>query len=208
MTRLARLIAIPAPALGLALGLALAAPAALMAAGDGGVLETTVAAETLKENKQTKAGLYITAAEAIAVMAERDDLALIDVRSPEETMFIGYATATDQNIPFKLVSPDHGYNAKKSAYAMIDNPDFIADMNAFIAANDPAALLIMCRSGSRSARAVDALVEAGIDIPAYSVVDGFEGDKAGTGARTVNGWRNAGGEWTYKVRADLLPASR
>lgn len=200
MTRFTCLVAAPA----LALGLAICAPAA--AGSTAAKLDTSVVEAQLPEKKRNVTATYITAAESIALLAERDDVALIDIRSPEETMFVGYATATHKNIPFKLVDPDHGYNAKKNSYAMMDNPDFMAEINAFVAADAPSAVLIMCRSGSRSARAVDALVEAGFDTPAYTVTDGFEGDKSDSGARSVNGWRNAGGEWTYKIRADLMPA--
>jgi rhodanese-related sulfurtransferase len=63
----------------------------------------------------------------------------------------------------------------------------------------------MCRSGSRSADAVDALTEAGIDVTLYSMVDGFEGDKNDNGVRDVNGWRIAGLPWTYEIRDGLWP---
>jgi hypothetical protein len=51
---------------------------------------------------------------------------------------------------------------------------------------------------------VDLMLKAGVDLPLYSVVDGFEGDKSKAGLRVVNGWKNAGGAWTYKPRQDLL----
>ena len=51
------------------------------------------------------------------------------------------------------------------------------------------------------------MAEAGVEPPAYTVVDGFEGDKSAEGKRTVNGWKNAGGEWTYKIREGFWPAA-
>ena len=33
----------------------------------------------------------------------------------------------------------------------------------------------------------------------YSVLDGFEGDLSPDGQRTVNGWKNAGLPWSYKL---------
>ena len=204
MTPITRLLALPA----LALGLSLALPAATFADSQAAIIATSVVESELPEKKVNTKGLYITAAESIALLQARDDVALIDIRSPEETMFVGYASETDMNIPFKLVDPAHPFNAKKNAYGMIDNPDFLEDMKSFIAANDPSAVLIICRSGARSARAVDALAEAGVETPAYTVVDGFEGDKSETGQRTVNGWKNVGGDWTYKLRAGLLPADQ
>jgi rhodanese-related sulfurtransferase len=56
----------------------------------------------------------------------------------------------------------------------------------------------MCRSGDRSARAVDALANAGF-TNVYSQIDGFEGDLSKDGRRDVNGWKNAGLAWTYKL---------
>ncbi|HKL56393.1 MAG: rhodanese-like domain-containing protein [Roseovarius sp.] len=204
MTSITRLLALPA----LALGLSLALPATTLADSHGAMIETSVVEAELPEKKVNTKGRYITAAESIALLDARDDVALVDIRSPEETMFVGYASETDMNIPFKLVDPAHPFNAKKNAYGMIDNPDFIEDMKGFIAANDPSAVLIICRSGARSARAVDALAEAGVQTPAYTVIDGFEGDKSDDGRRSVNGWKNVGGEWTYKLRDGLLPADQ
>ncbi|MFO7770270.1 MAG: rhodanese-like domain-containing protein [Roseovarius gahaiensis] len=203
MKSITRLFAAPA----LALGLSLALPLPALADGHGSKLDTSVIESELPKKKTNATSTYITAAESIALLAERDDVALVDIRSPEETMFVGYANETDANIPFKLVNPDHPYNAKKNAYGMMDNPAFIDQIKGFIAANDPSAVLIICRSGSRSAAAVDALVEAGVETPSYTVVDGFEGDKSDAGQRTVNGWKNAGGAWTYKVRDGLLPTA-
>lgn len=199
MFTLTRFLAAPALALALSLG----APGLALADGDA-VLQSAVAADSLSKNKQTKAGLYITAAEAAEVLAARDDVILIDVRSPEETMFVGYATAADANIPFKVVDPAHAFVAKKSTYKMNENADFKAAVKAFVEAKDPAAVIVMCRSGSRSAGAVNAMLEAGIETPIYNMIDGFEGDKNDAGRREVNGWKQAGAEWTYDVREGLL----
>lgn len=203
MTSLARIFAAPA----LALGLAFAGAPAALADGHGAGIMTSVVESQLPEKKVNVTGLYITAAEAMKVLDDRDDVALVDVRSPAETMLVGYATATDVNIPFKTIDPEHPYNAKKGRYGMRANPGFVDEVKAFVARENPAALLVMCRSGGRSAMAVNALAEAGVEVPAYTVVDGFEGDKSDAGKRTVNGWKNAGGAWTYKVRPGLWPAA-
>ena len=191
-------------ALALTLAFSLPAGPALADTHGGAAIETAVMADKLPGKKRNKTGLYATAAESIAAVAGRDDVLLVDTRTPEEAMFVGYATDTDILIPFKLVNPDHPFNARKNAYGMKDNPDFLADMKAFLDGKVPAAVLIICRSGGRSAMAVDALVEAGVTAPLYTVVDGFEGDKSDDGRRSVNGWKNAGGAWTYKIREGLL----
>jgi len=171
-------------------------------------LSQPVAADSLPDKKLTEPGLYITAAQAGPVLAENDSVALLDVRSPSETMLIGYPTPTDANIPFKIVDPDLAFNAEKGVYKMIPNPSFVDEVKAWLdsdAARGIDTLLVMCRSGSRSADAVNALTEAGVDVTLYSMVDGFEGDKNDEGVRDVNGWRNAGLPWTYKVRDGLWP---
>jgi rhodanese-related sulfurtransferase len=171
-------------------------------------LQAPVAVESLSKSKQTETGLYITAAEAGRVLAEKDNVALIDVRTPSETMLIGYPVPAAANIPSKLVDPDLEFNAKKGVYKMVDNPTYVAEMQAWLAsdaAEGVDTLMIMCRSGSRSAAAIGKLLEAGVDVALYNVVDGFEGDKNEDGVRAVNGWRNAGLPWTYKLREGLWP---
>jgi hypothetical protein len=42
------------------------------------------------------------------------------------------------------------------------------------------------------------LAEAGF-MQVGSVVDGFEGDMSKDGRRSVNGWKNAGLPWSYKL---------
>ncbi|MGI3209824.1 rhodanese-like domain-containing protein [Roseovarius tibetensis] len=171
-------------------------------------LQDPVAADSLPDKKLTDPGLYITAAESGRVLSEHDNVALLDVRSPSETMLVGYPTPTAANIPFKIVDPELGFNAKKGVYKMINHPDFVQEVTAWLASDAAQGidtLVVMCRSGSRSADAVNALTEAGVDVTLYSMVDGFEGDKNDAGVRDVNGWRNAGLPWTYKIREGLWP---
>jgi rhodanese-related sulfurtransferase len=63
-------------------------------------------------------------------------------------------------------------------------------------------VILICRSGDRSAKAQDRLQAAGF-TRVYSIAEGFEGDTAKDGAqagqRTVNGWKNGGLPWTYKL---------
>lgn len=171
-------------------------------------LQNPVAVDSLKKSKQTEPGLYITAAEAGRILEKNDNVALIDVRTPSETMLIGYPVAAAANIPSKFVDPDLAVNARKGVYKMVDNPTFVEEMQAWLAsdaAEGVDTVMIMCRSGSRSAAAIDKLVEAGVNVTLYNVVDGFEGDKNDDGVRAVNGWRNAGLPWTYKLREGLWP---
>jgi rhodanese-related sulfurtransferase len=67
----------------------------------------------------------------------------------------------------------------------------------------------MCRSGGRSALAVNALAKAGF-VNAYNIIDGMEGDKVDDpgsvyiGKRMKNGWKNSGSPWTYDVNPELI----
>ena len=68
-------------------------------------------------------------------------------------------------------------------------------------------VILICRSGDRSARAADLLANAGY-TQVYSITDGFEGDAAKdgpqAGQRIVNGWKNAGLPWTYKLEKQKM----
>jgi rhodanese-related sulfurtransferase len=61
----------------------------------------------------------------------------------------------------------------------------------------------MCRSGDRSARAANLLIDAGF-TNVWNQIEGFEGDMSKDGRRTVNGWKNAGLPWTYKLDKSKL----
>ena len=98
-------------------------------------------------------------------------------------------------------------------------PEFcITDWAGLRAANDPPfppspffllTQLKTCRSGDRSARAVNLLAEAGFK-KAYTVIDGFEGDTVRdpqspfNGKRVKNGWKNSGIPWTYEIELELV----
>ena len=87
-------------------------------------------------------------------------------------------------------------------------PDLVARVQAVAKPDDT--IMLMCRSGARSAIAVNMLAKAGF-TKAYNIVDGMEGDTApepgdpGHGKHTVNGWKNAGCPWTYAESPDGTP---
>ena len=63
-------------------------------------------------------------------------------------------------------------------------------------------IILICRSGDRTAKAADLLSSLGY-TKVYSVPEGYEGDLAKegdkAGQRAVNGWKNEGLPWTYKL---------
>lgn len=172
------------------------APAAIAA----DALATSVDAAKLGKDKQTKPGLYVTAVDSAKAVEEVKGAILIDIRSRAEVNFLGIPTLAAANVPFKEMSLD--YDAKAKSYTMVDNKDFVPAIEAVLkekGLGKDAHVLLMCRSGGRSAHAANVLAEAGYTA-VYSVVDGFEGDKdKTTGLRTVNGWKNAGLPYTLKV---------
>jgi len=144
------------------------------------------------EKKQTKAGLYVTAKEAFEQWnADKDGVKILDCRTPEEYVFVGHAPMA-HNIPSRFMSYD--FNAETKAYAMKPNDGFVAAVQAKFKPND--VIMIMCRSGQRSAESVNRLTDAGF-AKVYTIIDGFEGDtekdqqSPNFGKRTVNGWQNA-----------------
>jgi rhodanese-related sulfurtransferase len=157
------------------------------------------------EGKQTEAGLYMTAVEAYRQWkAEPDGVKIIDVRTPEEYIYIGHP-AMAWNIPLKFI--EHKWDPVAKKPVMTTNADFVAQVKRI--ANPGDTLLVTCRSGQRSAPAVNLLAEAGFK-KVYSVIDGFEGDKVKDpesvfqGQRKRNGWRNAGLPWTYDLDPNLM----
>ena len=76
-------------------------------------------------------------------------------------------------------------------------------------------ILVMCRSGGRSAIAVNMLAKAGFEH-VYNIIDGMEGDTVDDpasvfhGQRLKNGWKNSGVPWTYDLSPErmLLPKVR
>jgi rhodanese-related sulfurtransferase len=91
---------------------------------------------------------------------------------------------------------------------MEPNPYFVAEVKEIVWPAD-GTVYVICRSGGRSAMAVDKLAEAGF-TNAFSVIDGMEGDKvkdessADFGHRTINGWKNSGLPWTYSIDRERM----
>ena len=159
----------------------------------------------LPEIKQTSLGLYVTSQEAYAMWKGKpESIHVIDVRTPEEYVFVGHPEMA-VNIPIGFV--EHKWDAKGNDFMLVPNSDFIASVKSRHSPSDT--LLVMCRSGNRSAIAVNFLAKAGF-TNAYNITDGMEGDKvkdphsAFHGKRMLDGWKNSGSPWTYDVDLELL----
>jgi rhodanese-related sulfurtransferase len=156
--------------------------------------------------KRTKLGQYLSSQEAAKFMDQNGSKALfLDVRTTAEVTFVGMPVQADANVPYMKEPEFPVWDGVKGTFKLEPNPDFIPEVRRRLAAkglgpND--AVVLICRSGDRSASAANLLTEAGFKN-VYSVVDGFEGDLAPEGSkvgqRVVNGWKNAGLPWSYKL---------
>ena len=160
----------------------------------------------LPKKKQTKLGLYMTASQAYdLVKKDAKNVVFLDVRTRAEVNFLGAPVAVDANVPYMKLNEWYAWNEKKNNFKMEVNSDFADDVADQVAAKGlkkSDTIILMCRSGSRSSKAADLLAGLGY-TKVFSVVDGFEGDKATTGKykgqRVVNGWKNSGLPWSYKL---------
>jgi rhodanese-related sulfurtransferase len=162
----------------------------------------------LPEGKKTALGLYLTAREAYEQWkAAPDKVKIIDVRTPEEFLFVGHP-AMAWKIP--VATQSYAWDAAKQQYPMKPLPDFVARVQTIARPDDT--LMVMCRSGGRSAIAANVLAQAGFKH-VYNIIDGMEGD-ANADSDTVaqaqplqDGWKNSGCPWTKKLTPDrtVLP---
>jgi rhodanese-related sulfurtransferase len=165
---------------------------------------------TLPKEKQTAFGLYVTAKEAYAKwQAAPDQVKIIDVRTPEEYLFVGHPTIA-WKIPVAVQS--YQWDPEKKQFPMAPLPDFVSRVSQVAKPDDT--LMLMCRSGGRSAIAVNFLAKAGFKN-VYNIIDGMEGD-ANADSESVaqaqplkDGWKNSGCPWTKKLTPDrmVLPKS-
>jgi rhodanese-related sulfurtransferase len=167
-------------------------------------------------NKLTKPGLYLDAKEAYALKQQLGAKALlIDIRTRGEVSYTGMATMTDAHVPLFEHPPNASWDEKAGRFKMEFNANFDSEVTRRMVARGLGkhdTVIVMCRSGDRSTKAVNLLAENGY-TKVYTVVDGFEGDSAKdgpeAGKRVLNGWKNAGLPWTYQLDKEkmYLPAS-
>lgn len=154
----------------------------------------------LPTKKQTPQGLYVNSQEAFTMWQNNPaKVTIIDCRTPHEYNYIGHALMA-YNIPAEFMTME--YDEKKKTYKTKENSKFVAQIKEKFKKDQT--LLLICRSGSRSAKAAGLLAKEGFSN-VYNVYDGFEGDKVKAegsyfnGQRMVNGWKNSGNPWTYKI---------
>lgn len=162
----------------------------------------------LPEEKRTKLALYVQAREVPALIQRigAGKLLFLDLRTRAEAMYVGMPDGVDALVPFV----EHqefmtDWDDKRASYKLEPFQDFVPEVRRRLeekGLSTSDVLVLICRSGDRSARAANRLAEIGF-AKVYSVVDGFEGDIARegphAGRRALNGWKNAGLPWSYKL---------
>ena len=159
----------------------------------------------LPKEKQTVLGLYVTAKEAYEKWkAEPEKVKILDVRTPEEYLFVGHPTMA-WKIP--VATQSYQWDPKKKQFPMKPLPDFASRVSQVAKPGDT--LMLMCRSGGRSAIAVNFLAKAGFKN-AYNIIDGMEGDANGDSDSVAqaqplkDGWKNSGCPWTKKLTPERM----
>jgi rhodanese-related sulfurtransferase len=159
----------------------------------------------LPQVKQTKLGLYLSPQQALDMKrADPKGVAFYDIRTPAEANYLGMPIDADALVPFADIQWTD-WDEKRNFYKVQPSVDFVPELARRLAAmglTKASPIVLICRSGDRSARAADVLKELGYD-KVYSVTEGFEGDMAKdgptAGQRALNGWKNAGLPWSYKL---------
>lgn len=155
--------------------------------------------------KRTTLGKYLTSVEAWRMWRAAPAMVFVlDVRTVEEYDLLGHPEMA-ANIPLAVRAG--GFDAARRAYPLAANPRFVDEVRRRHKPGDT--LLVICRSGNRSAVAVNLLARAGF-TQVYNVVDGFEGDPVADkaspdhGKRVREGWRNSPLPWTTDLDPRLV----
>lgn len=123
---------------------------------------------------------HLTPKQAFEFLQAHPDAVFIDVRSEMEHFFVGHPKGVI------LIPWNDGPNWDI-------NPDFVAHVKKAASTNRP--LILICRSGNRSAEAGGKLEQAGF-TDVFNVLYGFEGTLDNAHHRnSANGWRFEGLPW-------------
>ncbi len=131
----------------------------------------------------------LTPPQAYQLLEDDPRAVLIDVRSEMEFLFVGHPVGA-VHIPW-IDEPDWKVN-----------PDFVKEvrrvlLGGAVCVEDVgcAPVVLICRSGKRSLRAGEQLIEDGF-TNVYNVAEGFEGELDESHQRsTIGGWRYHGLPW-------------
>jgi rhodanese-related sulfurtransferase len=107
---------------------------------------------------------------------------LVDVRTFEEIKFVGHVPGS-VHVPWA------------TGTSLTRNPRFVRELEAKVTGGKDAIVLLLCRSGKRSALAAEAATKAGFGT-VFNVLEGFEGEIDVQRHRgSSDGWRFHGLPW-------------
>lgn len=162
------------------------------------------------KNRVTPQGLYLSPAQAHEMVSqEKDKLLFVDVRTRVELQYFGIADGVDANIPYYYVDQWNWY-PKYNRFERIDNKKFISTLDRRLQEKGLSRadkIVFICKSGSRSKLAAKWLYKKGFKN-IYIIPTGFDGKKVKEGPkkgqRIIDGWKNDGLPWTYKLKAEQI----
>lgn len=148
-----------------------------------------------------------------AYTKQKQGAIVIDVRTPEEFIYIGHAPG-HINIPIFFETYELGDISKRLNTAQfeqkmdksfkvtsmkssqIPNDNFLLDVSKSVKNNPTLDIIIICKAGPRSKEAAKKLLDNGYKSVAI-VKGGFEGEEdKKTNRRTANGWKNSLLPWS------------
>ncbi|NTV71365.1 MAG: rhodanese-like domain-containing protein [Azonexaceae bacterium] len=147
--------------------------------------ESSAASPILEQARQQAAADNLPYAGSVSPhdawsLVQSGEAVLIDVRTAEERKFVGHV-------------PETKHVAWMTGLSLSRNPRFVKELEAKAGKND--VVLLLCRSGKRSAAAAEAAAKGGF-TNVFNILEGFEGDLDELQRRgAFNGWRNAGLPW-------------
>jgi len=149
------------------------------------VLAETTLHPTLDRARQEARSVDLPYAGSVAPLdawslVQEGAAALVDVRTAEERKFVGQV-------------PGSTHVAWATGTSLTRNPRFVRELEAKV--NKHEVVLLLCRSGKRSALAAEAATKAGF-TNVFNVLEGFEGELNQAQQRgTADGWRLRGLPW-------------
>jgi rhodanese-related sulfurtransferase len=150
---------------------------------DGG--ESSAASPILDQARQQAAADNLPYAGSVSPqdawsLVQSGEAVLIDVRTAEERKFVGHV-------------PETKHVAWMTGLSLSRNPRFVKELESKAGKSD--VVLLLCRSGKRSAAAAEAATKSGF-TNVFNIIEGFEGDLDEEQRRgAFNGWRHAGLPW-------------
>ncbi|WP_457423169.1 rhodanese-like domain-containing protein [Roseateles sp. P5_E7] len=145
--------------------------------------------EALTQAREAAQAAALTYAGSVAprdawALVQAGRAVLVDVRSTEERHFVGHV-------------PSSVHVAWATGTSLNRNPRFAKELDAKVGpkSGNELPVLLLCRSGKRSALAAEAATKAGL-ANVFNVQEGFEGDSDDQKQRGhFNGWRFHGLPW-------------